>query len=206
MLTREEWLKCAVKKMDEIIFSNELDLENHEFQIACGRCKGKNLFEVIQPSDAEDIGLDDFFPTTISISYEIKDPIDILKALATACFPAFFNMKPKGKLFVATAKKYDFEYTETAGWTLPRYILENVYNDIKKEIGDYPGKPVKFPTKDKKDKKKTSYAIFCPECGYEVKITRKLYEKHNSGLPTCPCGAKMGIDMEEENTDNENEN
>ena len=40
--------------------------------------------------------------------------------------------------------------------------------------------------------------VFCPECGYEMKVAKKIFEKHNGGLPTCPCGAKMGIDMEDE--------
>lgn len=202
-MTREEWLRHAVKMLDEEIFSNKLDILNHDYQIACGRCPGKKVSEVIQPSDQEDIGLDDFFPTTINIDFTIKDPVKMLEALTFICIPAFFNIPTKGKQFKSLMVEYGFTYTDT--WVADIYLkdrLREIYKKMTKEFGEFPGKPIKFPVKEKKEKKKSSYAIFCPECGYEVKITRKLYEKHNNGLPTCPCGAKMGIDFEE---DNENE-
>lgn len=204
-MTREEWLRHAVEQLDSDIFNGDLDLINHDYQIACGRCSGKRLTESIQPSDTEDIGLDDFFPTTIHVNFTIKDPIDMLGALAFECMPAFFNMKPKGKLFKVTADKYYFEKTES-GWRPSSYLLtllNDVYKKLVKTYGEFPGKPVKFPEKEQKAKKKNSYAVFCPECGYEMKISRKVFEKHNNGLPTCPCGAKMGIDFEgdEEDTD-----
>lgn len=199
-MTREEWLMHAVKQLDEDVFNGDLDVENHGYQISFGRCPGRKLTESIQPSDAENVTMDDFFPTTISVSYTIKDPIQMLGALAFECMPAFFNMKPKGKMFKVTAEKYYFE--KVSGGYQPGYILkeilENVYKKLVKEYGEFPGKPVKFPEKEQKEKKKNSYAIFCPECGYEMKVARKVFEKHNGGLPTCPCGAKMGIDMENE--------
>lgn len=202
-MTNEEWLRHAVQMLNEDVFSGDLDILNHEFQINYGRCQGKKLSESIQPSDSEMVDLDDFFPTTISINFTIKKPIELLEALAFECMPAFFNMKPKGKLFKVTAEKYLFEKTDV-GWRANRVlreILENVYKKMVKQYGEFPGKPVKFPIKEQKEKKKNSYAIFCPECGYEMKIARKVFEKHGKGLPTCPCGAKMGVDMEED--DNE---
>ena len=198
-MTREEWLRHAVKMLDEEIFSNKLDILNHDYQIACGRCPGKKVSEVIQPSDQEDIGLDDFFPTTINIDFTIKDPVKMLEALAFICIPAFFNIPTKGKQFKSLMVEYGFTYTDT--WVADIYLkdrLREIYKKMTKEFGEFPGKPIKFPVKEKKEKKKSSYAIFCPECGYEVKITKKLYEKHNNGLPTCPCGAKMAIDFEED--------
>lgn len=198
-MTREEWLLLAVEKLNTEVFNNELDITNHAFQISCCKCAGKKHTEVFQPSDNEDIGLDDFFPTTIHIDFTINDPIKLLKELAFACMPAFFNMKPKGKLFKVTAEKYGFEYIN--GWEVS-YDLEdtikNVYKQMVREHGEFPGKAVKLPVKEKKEKKKSSYAIFCPDCGYEMKITRKIFEKHGKGLPTCPCGAKMGVDMDDE--------
>ena len=199
-MTREEWLRHAVEQLDSDVFNGDLDLLNHDYQIACGRCPGKKLTESIQPSDGENIGLDDFFPTTIHVNFLIKDPIKLLEALAFECMPAFFNMKPKGKLFKVTAEKYYFEYCD--GWVPSAHLndlLKSVYDKIVKRYGEFPGKPVKFPEKEQKPKKRNSYAIFCPECGYEMKVARKVFEKHNNGLPTCPCGAKMGVDMEDEN-------
>lgn len=198
-MTREEWLRHAVEQLNIDIFDEELNLLDHEYQIACGRCPGKKLTETIQPSDQEDIGLDDFFPTTIHVSFTIKDPIEMLGALAFECMVAFFNMKPKGKAFAVTAGKYGFEKLDEwkPGPEL-KCTLNDVYKRIVKNYGEFPGKPIKFQEKEKKEKKKNSYAIFCPDCGYEIKIARKIFEKHGKGLPTCPCGAKMGIDLEED--------
>ena len=43
--------------------------------------------------------------------------------------------------------------------------------------------------------------FFCPECDYEVKTNKKMFEAHGQGIPTCPCGAKMGIACDENTED-----
>ena len=40
--------------------------------------------------------------------------------------------------------------------------------------------------------------MFCPNCGLEVSIKRKIWEKNGQGTCTCICGTKMGIDLSEE--------
>lgn len=198
-MTREEWLRHAVEYLNSDVFKGDLDILNHDYQIACGRCPGKKHVEVIQPSDGENISLDDFFPTTIHVDFTIKDPIKMLEALAFICVPAFFNIPTKGKQFKTLMTKYEFIYTDT--WEASDFLkdgLRNVYKKMVKEYGEFPGKPIKFQEKIKGQKKKTSFAVFCPECGYEMKISKKMLDKHNNGLPTCPCGMKMGIDFEED--------
>lgn len=199
-MTREQWLRCAIDLINEEVFNGDLDIENHEYQIACCKCPGKKLIEVIQPSDNEDIGLDDFFPTTIHVNFTIKDPVKMLEALAVGCMEAFFNLKPKGKIYKETAKKYEFEYRGN-GWEANEFLmihLKSIYKKLVETCGKFPGKPIKFPEKEVKEKKKSSYAIFCPDCGYELKVARKIFEKHNNGLPTCSCGAKMAVDFGDE--------
>jgi hypothetical protein len=71
-----------------------------------------------------------------------------------------------------------------------------------KEYGEFPGYPVVFHPKPKKEGKKTSLTMFCPECGLEVTIKRKVWEKNGQGCCTCICGTKMGIDLTDE-TDGE---
>ena len=41
--------------------------------------------------------------------------------------------------------------------------------------------------------------MFCGSCGYEVKVSRKIWEKNGQGTCTCVCGTKMGIDLTDEN-------
>ena len=62
--TREEWLREAVKLLNDEVFGGELDLI--EYQISCALLGGKKLGEVVFPYEGDDIaGLDDFFPPTI---------------------------------------------------------------------------------------------------------------------------------------------
>lgn len=199
-MSREEWLRNAVEYLDADLFNGDLDLLNHKFQIACGRCQGKKLTECIQPSDNEDIGLDDFFPTTIHVNFTIKDPREMIGNLALECINAFFNIKGRGtKKFKFLADKYYFAtpYTSYNPTDILKDIIDNIYRKMINEYGEFPGKPIKFPSKDNKDKKKSILNIVCPECGYELKITKKMYDKYNGGLPVCACGTKMILEEDE---------
>jgi hypothetical protein len=40
--------------------------------------------------------------------------------------------------------------------------------------------------------------MFCPSCGFEVKVARKTFEKNGQKCCKCYCGAQMGIDYGEE--------
>ena len=74
------------------------------------------------------------------------------------------------------------------------------------KYGEFPGKPVVIHKKEKGEKgNSNTIKMFCAECGYEMKTTRKMFEKHGQKLPTCVCGAKMALDLEdeEENMDTE---
>jgi hypothetical protein len=198
-MTREEWLTRAVETIDAEIFEGDLDTINHKFQINCGICPGKRLTNTIQPYDVEDVKLDDFFPTTISVNHTIKDPIDILANLTRECIFAFFNEKKLNKRTKSLMDKYYFDkpYTECCPSDYLITLLKEVYAILVKKYGDYPGQPVVIYPKEKKEGKKNVVVMFCPECGYEIKVSRKMHEKHNFATPTCACGTKMCTDEEE---------
>lgn len=198
-MTREEWLIHAVEKINDYVFSGALNLENHKYQIACGRCLGSKQTECIQPYDGEDVSLDDFFPTTISVNFTMKDTYEMLLALTHECIHAFFNIKGNGKDFKRLAVKYGFDKpckVENANDYL-RDTLKTVLSKIETERGKFPGEAVVFHKKEKKETKKSVLDCFCPECGYVLKMPRKTYESFKGALPTCPCGTKMGIDFGE---------
>lgn len=199
-MSREEWLRHAVEELDSVVFEGDLDLLNHKFQIGCGRTQGSKPTECIQPCDDEDVQLDDFFPTTISVNFTIKEPIDMLAALCYECIHAFFNVKGCNKRFKSLAEKYYFEkpYKEVHPSAYLGSMLKMVYNNLVDKYGEFPGRPVVFHKKEKKEGKKNAFVVFCPECGYELKISRKVYENFNQTLPTCACGVKMIIDTTEE--------
>jgi len=200
-MTREEWLRHAVEELDAQLFKGDLDLLNHDFQIACGRTYGSRPAETIQPYDGEDVKLEDFFPTTINVNFTIKDPYEMLTALAYECIHSFFNVKGTGKEFKKLAEKYYFKapYREIHPSEELKEIIYHAYAKLERTYGKFPGKPVVFHKKEQKDGKKNVIVCVCPQCGYEVKVARKTFEKYNNGLPTCVCGTKMAQDLSDEN-------
>lgn len=200
VITREKWLRHAVELLDTKLFNGDLDLFNRQYQVSVGRCPGKKLSETVFPFDGEDVTLDDFFPVTIQISWTIKDPIEMLGALALECIHAFFNEPKVNKRFKQLADKYYFEkpYNTYTPTLYLEDILGEVHRELVKNYGDFPGYPVVFKEKPKKEGKKSSFTLFCPNCDMSVKVNRKVWEKNTYGLPTCGCGTKMGVDMEDE--------
>lgn len=204
MMTREEWLRKAVEMIDTEIFDGDLDTINHQFQINCGICPGKKLSNTIQPYDGENVKLDDFFPTTISISHTIKDPVDLLGNLTRECIFAFFNEKGVNKRTKKLFEKYYFEapYTAYNPSEYLKTLLDIVYKQMEAKYGKFPGETVVIYPKEKKEGKKNTLVMFCPSCGFEAKVSRKMFEKHGQVCPTCVCGTKMGIDCEDDVKEN----
>lgn len=197
MKTVEQWLHTAVEELDNLVFEGELDLLKHPFQIYYGRVKGKKGGETVQPSDAEDISLADFFPTTIGISYEVGNTEQIVTNLAYECVKAFFNVS-KGKRFKKILEKFNFEEPYTSPNPSPylKDLIKETIKNVEKREGDFPWKAVKFPVKKSAGEKKPTKAVFfCPECGLEYTVPlNKL--KNIEGTPTCICGTKCGRDNE----------
>lgn len=203
-MTREEWLRHAVEMLDTELFDGDLDTINHKFQINCGICPGKKQSNTIQPYDGENVKLEDFFPTTISIDHKISDPIERLGVLARECVFAFFNEKGNNKRVKSLMEKYYFHAPFTSYNPSPYLIeiLTIINTTLVKKYGEFPGETVIVYPKEKKEGKKNTFVLFCPDCGYQIKVSRKMHEKHGQGLPTCVCGSKMAVDCEDENQEN----
>lgn len=199
-VTREKWLRAAIEILDNRLFNGDLNVMDRQYQVSVGRCPGQKASESVQPFDGEDVTLDDFFPTTIQVSWTIKDPIDMLGNLAYECVHAFFDEPKVNKRFKKLAEKYYFDtpYNKYTPTPYLKDILEETYKELKKNYGDFPGYAVVFHPKPKKEGKKNTLLMFCPNCGLEVSIKRKIWEKNGQGTCTCICGTKMGIDLSEE--------
>lgn len=206
-MTREEWLQHAVEKIDDKIFKGELDSKNVKYQIACGWCKSKKAIgeTVFPPEDNEDVTLDDFFPVTIHMSVTEKDVETMIGALIHECIHAFFNIRNHGKAFKKKALEVGFEKPVTKYY--PSAFLKADIREIKKEMeeefGQFPGKPIAGKKREKKEREKSVYKIFCPNCGFECKAKKKLIDK--CGLPMCNCGHKMAVDMESNESEESSE-
>ena len=154
-MTREEWLRHAVEELDTLVFGGDLDLFNHKYQISCS--KTSKSAETIQPYEGEDVSLDDFFPTTIIVNHSIKDPIVMLGSLALECIHAFFNEKGCTKRFKKLAEKYYFEKPFNSYNPSLHLVdlLNEVYDNLKSDFGEFPGVPVIIKPKEKTKKKNT---------------------------------------------------
>lgn len=205
VITREKWLRHAVEMLDTKLFNGDLDLFNRQYQVSIGRCPGQKMSESVFPFDGENVSLDDFFPVTMQVDWTIKDPIDLLGNLALECIHAFFDERRVNKKFKALAEKYYFDkpYNKFTPTSVLRDILEDVHKSLVKEYGEFPGYPVVFHPKPKKEGKPNTLVLFCPNCGMEYKVNRKAWEKNTNGLPTCGCGTKMGVDLTEEGNEEE---
>ena len=212
-MTREEWLRNAVEKLNSNLFNGDLDLLNKPYQISCG-IVSSNIFSkdrkysVTFPYDGEDPTLDDFFPNTIIINHAIKDPVEILEAIALACIRAFFDHKKENKKFKKHCEEYYFEQVDKqmVASDYLKSILNGVYGVMVKTYGDFPGKAVVQHVKDKeegKEKQKKTIKMFCPNCDFETKTSRKVFEKYGQKCPTCVCGTQMAVDLSDENDESE---
>lgn len=212
-MTREEWLRNAVEKLNSNLFNGDLDLLNKPYQISIG-ITSTNIFNrgrtytVFFPYDGEDPTLDDFFPVTMIIDHAIKDPVEILEALALSCIRAFFNHKKDNKKFKKHCEEYYFEQVDKqmVASDYLKSILNGVYGVMVKNYGDFPGKAVVQHVKDKeegKEKQKKTIKMFCPNCDFETKTSRKVFEKYGQKCPTCVCGTQMAVDLSDENNESE---
>lgn len=208
-VTREEWLKAAVALVNKHVFNSEYEVS--QLQISIGRPKGKALGEtVVTDFNKEDLSIDDLFPPTVFISPLIKEPIQILIAITHELIHAYETMSPRhSKAFKQKAeevgfidKKTDYQIDGALETT-----LNGVLDLLVSQYGKWPGVAIAAPTKkesDEKTKKTNIIVYFCPECGFELKTSKKSAEEH-PGSPTCVCGCKMGIDYGEEPNNEQSE-
>jgi hypothetical protein len=204
-MVREEWLRKAVELLDSDLFGGGLDILNNNYQIACGWTKRNKVAEVIFPYDGADVQLDDLFPNTIHVSVTCQDTKEMLVNLAYACIQCFYGIRStNSKKFKTLAESFYFD-SPFSKCNPSQYLLEvidNVYQKMVVRYGEFPGKAIVVRKKEKTKGQKRSLKLFCPDCSYEMTITRKMFEKHGNKLPTCVCGTKMALDLEDEDYEN----
>lgn len=199
-MVREEWLRKAVELLDSDLFKSGLDTLNVPYQISCGPTRGQKVAEVVFPYDGVDVQIDELFPNTIHVSEACKDPKEMLANLAYVCIQCFYGIRSvSNKKFKTLAESFYFDapYNKCNPSNYLMEIIDNVYQKMVVRYGEFPGKPVIMHKREKKGTKNI-LKIFCDQCGYEVKTTKKMFEKHDQKLPICVCGNKMALDLEDE--------
>lgn len=206
-MLREEWLRKAVELLDADLFKGGLDILNTNYQIGWGFTKGNKITEVVFPYDGADVQIDDFFPNTIIVSATCTDVKEMLGNLAYSCIQCFYGIrKTSNKQFKTLAESFYFDapYTKCHISEYLKEIIDNVYQKMVVRYGEFPGKAIVIRKKEANGKKGSNrIKLFCPECGYEMSTTKKMFEKHDKKLPTCVCGAKMAVDLSDEEDETE---
>lgn len=200
-MVREEWLRKAVELLDADVFNGGLDVLNNNYQIACGWTKRGKMSEVIFPYDGADVQLDDLFPNTIHVSVTCADPVEMLTNLAYSCIQCFYGIRSnKSKKFKTLAESFYFDapYNKCTPSSYLLDLIKGVYEKMVARYGEFPGKAIIIRKKEKEKGQKKTRILFCPECGYSVKISQKMLEKHENKMPTCVCGTKMALDLDED--------
>lgn len=188
--TRERWLRGAVDKINEKIFGGKLNMI--EYQITMSILPKTTLGNVVFPYNGEDVSGSDFFPPSIHINETIRNEWEIVMTIAHECIHCFMDIRNHNKRFEKEAAAIGFEKPFKSLQYSDDLLL--TCKEIAAELGDFPGKPISIKPKGEK-KNKFSGVIFCPECGYELKIKEKIWKQYNEALPTCTCGCKMAMDL-----------
>jgi hypothetical protein len=96
------------------------------------------------------------------------------------------------KPFTTIAKKLGLEGKMTA--TTAGDELQRTLKAMIDDLGPYPHAKLVHSTVPKKQSTRM-ILVKCPECGYQVRTTRKWLDV---GVPTCPCGVEMQAEEPEE--------
>lgn len=97
--------------------------------------------------------------------------------------------------FVKIMKAVGLEGKPTS--TVPGDEVHAELKRIESKLGKYPHSKLDFTKLDKKSQTTRLIKATCPDCGYNVRVTRKWLEE--VGAPLCPCTKKpMGFEIPEE--------
>lgn len=205
-ITREEWLRHAVEALDAKLFAGGLELLKTNYQIGCGWTKKNKIAECIFPYDGADVQIDEFFPNTINVNFQVADPIQMLTGLAHACLQCFYGIRTcNGKQFKTLAESFYFDAPFNKPNASPYLIdiLKDVHKSLVQQYGEFPGKAIVIHKKEAKKGKSNKIVLFCEKCGYEISTTKKVWEKYEKKAPICPCGQQMIQDVEDEDSENQ---
>jgi hypothetical protein len=191
--TREQWLNTAVTHLRQDFRDIGVGLPNN-IRVSCAWSKNakKNGVAWCWKSESSGDGA-----TEIQISPEVADPAKVLGNLVHELIHAADNCASKHSgFFRETAKRIGLTGKMTA--TVPGDSLTNRLNVLAIDMGDYPHAALD-PNAASDDKPKQTTRMLkatCPQEGYTVRLTQKWVDV---GLPYCPCGMEMTLEIKDDN-------
>jgi len=185
-MTREQWLLATTKKLEERYFSRSPRILPKKLAVSCGIPKGSNraIGQCWDPRVSKD------GTTHIFICPSLDDPFEILSTLLHELVHACVGLaEGHGGEFARVARKVGLKGKLTATFVEPGSDTGNFFQEIVKEVGEYPHKGMlKTGTKKKKEKEKYVRLVSLTEEGYTFSIKEMLLE---NGYPKDPWGREM---------------
>lgn len=190
--TREQWLNEAVTHLRQDFREIGVGLPDN-IRVSCAWSKNAKKGAVAWCWKSENSGDG---TTEIQVSPEVADPASVLGNIVHELIHAADNNASKHSgFFRETAKRVGLSGKMTA--TVPGDALANRLNGLAIELGDYPH-AILNPSSAADDKPKQTTRMLkavCPQEGYTVRLTRKWVDV---GLPYCPCGMEMELEIKDD--------
>lgn len=200
-MTREHWLQKTIKKIDEVIFREEMLPKEGYFQVGFGKSNKPKDYKKAVKMSVPDFEKGECFTTSLTVSETCQTQEEIVDALVWIIPQAFQRLKGK-----ALTKCFN-EYLGTKDFLLSELYKEartRIIQEVEQENGKLVHDAVIRKEEEKEEKPSNKVIYFCPDCDFEFSIPKKKADKYQ-GMPTCFCGARMAKDYQEELNDNSNE-
>lgn len=176
--TREDWLKALTERLNADLFDNKMP---KKYRVTCGwpssgaKGKRRTLGECYSPEASEDKA------TEITITMALSDAFKVAEILTHEMVHAIVGNKcghrgPFRTLAIAVGLEGKMTSTH-AGKELAAKLKKAI-----KSLGKYPHGALALNSKKKQSTRLIKCE--CPECGYNVRITRKWLNE--VGEPLCP--------------------
>lgn len=183
---REQWLAAAVAALTPLFVKQGYKVP--KVRVSCGWPSSRGL-SAKKPSIGEcwDAKASTDKVHQIFISPRLKKPLDsfgVVPTLVHEIAHAVVGLKEKhNRVFLKCVRAVGLTGKATATTGSKEFLA--ACKPLLKKLGDYPHaqlNPSYRPTK-----KQTTRLVKaeCPDCGYNVRVTRKWLEE--SGAPLCPC-------------------
>lgn len=197
-MIREEWLGQLTEKLRPIFDGINYPLPD-KIRTSCGfpsrgalSTKRRSVGEAWSSDRSDDKTFETFVSPMVADALEVA-AIQVHELVHCAAGVECGHRSPFTK--VAKAVGLEGKMTETVAGEDLKSILQ-IFID---ELGPYPHAKLVHSSLPKKQGTRM-ILVKCPNCGYQVRTTRKWLEV---GVPICPCGEEMKPEfLDEDNNDN----
>lgn len=193
-MNREDWLQAVAARM--VPWFGDLPPLRFAIGFPSTGKKGRRIGEIWDAANSDDGHFE------VLIRPDLDDPLEVSAVLAHELVHAAVGLKAgHGRAFRKVALAIGLQGKMTA--TVPGDAFKRSVSPILQEVGPLPHARLSFGTQSSGPKKQGTrmLKVFCPECGYTVRVARKWLD--TAGAPLCPAHQVPlegeGLDQDEDN-------